>query len=48
MVKRSTQFTVPQIFIDGHHLGGSDDLVDADISGRLDQLLSGELNGEAA
>ena len=48
MVKRSERFTVPQIFIDGHHLGGSDDLREADRSGRLDRLLSGELEGAAA
>ena len=48
MVKRSNQFTVPQIFVDGHHLGGSDDLLDADRSGRLDRLLSGDLEGAAA
>ena len=48
MVKRSNQFTVPQIFINGRHLGGSDDLLDADRSGYLDELLSNESTGEAA
>ena len=48
MVIRSNQLTVPQIFIDGHHLGGSDDLLDADRSGRLDRLLSGDREGAAA
>ncbi len=48
MVKRSNQFTVPQIFIDNRHLGGSSDLLDADRSGYLDQLLSDESTGEAA
>ena len=48
MVKRSERFTVPQIFIDGHLLGGNDDLREADRSGRLDRLLSGELEGAAA
>jgi len=33
--------TVPQIFIDGHHVGGSDELVDLDLDGRLDGLLAG-------
>ena len=47
MVIRSERYTVPQIFIDDHHIGGSDDLHDADTSGRLDRLLSGE-TGEAA
>ena len=31
--------TVPQVFIDGHHVGGSDDLAAADRSGALDALL---------
>ena len=31
--------TVPQVFIDGIHLGGSDDLAAAAASGRLDRLL---------
>ena len=33
--------TVPQIFIDGHHVGGFDDLVAADRSGRLQALVGG-------
>ncbi len=33
--------TVPQIFIDGHGIGGSDDLVELDGSGELDRLLAG-------
>ena len=31
--------TVPQIFIDGEHIGGSDELVELDLDGRLDRLL---------
>jgi glutaredoxin 3 len=31
--------TVPQIFIDGRHIGGCDDLVALDQGGRLDPLL---------
>jgi glutaredoxin 3 len=31
--------TVPQIFIDGEHIGGSDDLVALDQSGALDKRL---------
>ena len=31
--------TVPQIFIDGRHIGGSDDLAALDASGGLDPLL---------
>jgi glutaredoxin 3 len=33
--------TVPQIFIDGKHIGGSDDLVALDRKGGLDALLAG-------
>lgn len=32
--------TVPQIFIDGQHIGGSDDLAALDARGGLDPLLS--------
>ncbi|KAJ7541700.1 hypothetical protein O6H91_10G071500 [Diphasiastrum complanatum] len=32
--------TVPQVFINGEHLGGSDDTVEAFKSGRLEQLLN--------
>ncbi len=31
--------TVPQIFIDGRHIGGSDELAALDREGRLDSLL---------
>jgi glutaredoxin 3 len=31
--------TVPQIFIDGRHIGGCDDLVALDAKGQLDPLL---------
>ena len=34
--------TVPQIFIDGRHVGGSDDLAELERSGRLDPMLAGE------
>ncbi|MCZ6854351.1 MAG: glutaredoxin 3 [Gammaproteobacteria bacterium] len=40
MVDRSGRHTVPQIFINGHHVGGSDDLVTVERSGHLDQLLA--------
>jgi glutaredoxin 3 len=40
MIERSNgRTTVPQIFIDGKHIGGSDDLVALDASGGLDPLL---------
>ena len=35
------RFTVPQIFINDHHVGGSDDLHALEASGRLDPLLQG-------
>lgn len=33
--------TVPQIFIDGRHVGGSDDLAALERAGKLDTLLAG-------
>ncbi len=42
MIQRSERRTVPQIFIDGFHVGGSDDLIEANRSGQLDQLLAGK------
>lgn len=33
--------TVPQIFIDGAHVGGCDDLVALERAGKLDALLAG-------
>ena len=42
MIERSGgRTTVPQIFIDGRHVGGSDDLAALDREGRLDPLLAG-------
>ena len=37
--------TVPQIFINGHHVGGYDDLSALDKAGKLDPLLRGEATG---
>lgn len=39
MIRRSGRSTVPQIFIDGKHVGGSDDLHALDAAGQLDTLL---------
>jgi glutaredoxin 3 len=39
MIRRSGRNTVPQIFIDGAHIGGSDDLHALDAAGGLDPLL---------
>jgi glutaredoxin 3 len=38
--ERSGRTSVPQIFIDGKHIGGCDDLVALDRKGGLDTLLS--------
>ena len=40
MLKRAPgQTTVPQIFIDGQHIGGSDDLAALNRAGKLDAML---------
>ncbi len=39
MEVRSRRRTVPQIFIDGAHIGGYDDLHALDLDGKLDRLL---------
>ncbi len=39
-IERSGQTTVPQIFIDGRHIGGCDDLIALDRAGKLDPLLA--------
>ena len=42
MVRRAGGRTsVPQIFIDGEHIGGSDELVALDHAGELDAILGG-------
>ena len=40
MRRRSGRTSVPQIFVDGAHVGGFDDLVAAERSGELDALLA--------
>ena len=41
MIQRANgRTTVPQIFIDGKHIGGSDDLAALDRAGGLDPLLA--------
>lgn len=40
MRERSGRSSVPQIFIDGEHVGGFDELDAMDKSGRLDELLA--------
>lgn len=39
MIKANGRWTVPQIFIGGTHVGGSDDLHDLDRRGKLDAML---------
>ena len=39
MICRARRSTVPQIFIDGRHVGGSDDLAALEAMGELDPLL---------
>ncbi|HLS06047.1 MAG TPA: glutaredoxin 3 [Wenzhouxiangella sp.] len=41
MMERSGRRTVPQIFINGEHVGGFDDLDALDQEGALDRLLAG-------
>ena len=40
MAKASGRNTVPQIFINGTHVGGCDDLLELDAKGGLDELLA--------
>ncbi len=40
MLTRTQKRTVPQIFINGQHIGGYDDLVAADRSGKLATILA--------
>jgi len=40
MQQKSGRRTVPQIWIDGRHVGGSDELHDLEDSGELDKLLA--------
>ena len=42
MLDRAQRTSVPQIFIQGQHVGGFDDLVAADRSGRLQELVGGD------
>ena len=41
MIERSGRRTVPQIYIDGKHVGGFDDLSALDRAGGLTPLLNG-------
>ena len=39
MIRRAGRTSVPQIFIDGEHIGGSDDMAALDRAGKLDPKL---------
>ncbi|HEY0447409.1 MAG TPA: glutaredoxin 3 [Allosphingosinicella sp.] len=40
MQRAMGRHTVPQVFIDGRHIGGSDDLAELEQQGKLDPLLA--------
>ena len=40
MMQRTSRRTVPQIYIDSHHVGGFDDLRALDLAGGLEPLLA--------
>jgi glutaredoxin 3 len=42
MRERSGRTSVPQVFIDGRHIGGFDDIAALDAAGELDRLLFGD------
>lgn len=48
MRERSGRTSVPQIFIDGEHIGGYDDIAALDATGELDPLLFGGKASRAA
>jgi glutaredoxin 3 len=42
MRQRSGRTSVPQIFIGAEHVGGCDELLELESTGRLDSMLTGE------
>lgn len=42
MIDKSGRTTTPQIFVGEYHVGGYDDLVGLDSTGKLDQVLAGD------
>ena len=48
MMEKTGRRTVPQIYINGEHVGGYDDLVLLDHDGKLDELLKNNRRGKAA
>lgn len=45
MMAASSRNTVPQIFINGTHVGGSDELFELEAKGELDKLLARNSSG---
>jgi glutaredoxin 3 len=43
LARANGRTTVPQIFIDGFHVGGSDDLQALDAAGKLEPMLAGSV-----
>ncbi|MDB5470381.1 MAG: glutaredoxin [Caulobacter sp.] len=41
MMEKSGRSTFPQIFIDGKHIGGCDEMMALDRAGKLDEMLHG-------
>ena len=48
MRERAGRTSVPQVFIDGRHVGGYDDIAALDRAGDLDRLLAGEVSVDDA
>ena len=44
MMQKTGRRTVPQIYIDGHHVGGYEELAALEHAGKLGELLSGRVN----
>ncbi len=40
VMEKTNRSTVPQIFINGTHIGGFDDLLAAEMSGELDRIIN--------
>ena len=43
MMQKTGRRTVPQIYIDGHHVGGYEELAALEHAGKLGELLSGSI-----
>ena len=48
MIARSGRRTVPQVFIDGEPVGGSDDLARLEATGALDRILDRDVSRRSA